>query len=89
MCVVIDANVASKFAGPPEDDVKPVYDRLRDARTNGHAVIGGKLRIELLGKRGAAGDVEAVRRLFAILQRQGRLIDYHDEIVDTETFEGE
>ena len=47
VCLIIDANMANKFAPTPDDDVKPVIRWLTDSRSRGQIANGGKLRREL------------------------------------------
>ena len=48
VCLIIDANMANKFAPTPDDDVKPVIRWLTDSRSRGEIANGGNR--DIVGK---------------------------------------
>lgn len=67
MCLIIDANLASKaFAVPTHVDFKPVIEWLTSSRKNGKLVLGGELSKEL-------DKVTAARRFVRALAQAGRV----------------
>ncbi len=78
MCIIIDANVASKtFTNPPDEDFLPVIDWLTDKNKNGCLVYGGRLSQEL-------DKLADARRYLRVLNQAGRAIQMPDKTIDTE-----
>ncbi len=77
MCLIIDANCASKIESP---DAKPLIDWLISPKTEGKLVLGGKLAEEL-------GRVRLIQRLLLRLSQAGRLMVIKEEhIVEEERY---
>jgi hypothetical protein len=78
MCIIIDANMAHKFADPPHEEVEPVVKWLLTKRRVRHVLVGGKLGSEL----STAG--EKFRAFLTTLKRAGRVFEVDDELVKKE-----
>jgi predicted nucleic acid-binding protein len=76
MCLIIDANLASRvFARPCEADFSPIWDWIENR--DGKLVFGGKLAQEL-------GRVRQVARRLIELSRAGRALRVSSEEIDQE-----
>jgi predicted nucleic acid-binding protein len=76
MCVIIDANVASRvFAVPCEDDFAPLWDWI--GRRNGRLVFGGENATEL-------GRLTKVRARVREMWRAGQALEVGRTYVDAE-----
>lgn len=78
MCLIVDANVATKvFSDATDVEFAPVKDWLFSEKHQARIAIGGKLRTEIL-------QIERVRKAFLTLSRAGRVRDVGDALVDAE-----